>query len=183
MAITALEASAVPSWGRRPVRMRHPGPQPRRLDHHRRSLHAEQNQPQICARPRNASPAWLASPYTASPHTGPSPRDAPYSPSPSPTRRPLRDPSCELDWGLSRRWRCVGDDRIGSTMAHPHHRDALHSPLEFSDGRRRTAWIYTVYRLNWKYPVGGVGKPAGDSGGGSGQDRPSRIALQHQRWR
>jgi hypothetical protein len=36
MAITALEASAVPSWGRRPVKMRHPGPQPRRLDHHRR---------------------------------------------------------------------------------------------------------------------------------------------------
>ena len=33
-----------------------------------------------------------------------------------------------------------------------------------------------------KYPVGGVGKPAGDSRGGSGQDRPSRIALQHQRW-
>jgi hypothetical protein len=47
----------------------------------------------------------------------------------------------------------------------------------------RTAWIYTVYRLNWEYPAGGVGKPAGDSRGGRGEDQPGRIALQHQRWR
>jgi hypothetical protein len=69
-----------------------------------------------------------------------------------------------------------------STTAQPHHRDVVHSLLEVPDGRRRTVWIYTVYRLNWKYPVTGVGKPAGDSAGGRGQDRPSRIALQHQRW-
>jgi hypothetical protein len=68
MAITALEASAVPSWGRRPVRMRHPGPQPRRLDHYRRPLPRGAEPTQICARPRNASPAWPASPYTASPY-------------------------------------------------------------------------------------------------------------------
>ena len=81
MAITALEATAVPSWGRCPVRMRHLGPQPRRLDHHRRPLPRGAEPTQICARPRNASQAWPASPYTASPHTGPSPHDAPDSPS------------------------------------------------------------------------------------------------------
>jgi hypothetical protein len=67
--------------GAAPVRMRHPGPQPRRLDHHRRPLPRRAEPTQICARPRNASPAWPASPYTASPHTGPSPHDAPDSPS------------------------------------------------------------------------------------------------------
>jgi hypothetical protein len=36
----------------------------------------------------------------------------------------------------------------------------LNSLLDFSDGRRRTAWIYAVYRLNRKYPVARVGKPA-----------------------
>jgi hypothetical protein len=90
-------------------------------------------------------------------------------------------PSCGLDLRAQR-----SDDgalaMIGSrsTTAHPHHRDVLYSLLEVPDGRRRTAWIYTVYRLNRKYPVGGVGKPAGDSRGSSGQDRPSRIALQHK---
>jgi hypothetical protein len=45
MAITALEASAVPSWGRRPVRMRHPGLNLAAWITTAAHCHAEQNQP------------------------------------------------------------------------------------------------------------------------------------------
>jgi hypothetical protein len=79
---------------------------------------------------------------------------------PALVRCPAGGPSCGLDLRAQR-----SDDgalaMIGSrsTTAHPHHRDVLYSLVEVPDGRRRTAWINTVYRLNRKYPVGGVGKP------------------------
>jgi hypothetical protein len=59
--------------------------------------------------------------------------------------------------------------RITSTTASGTHRDVLRSVFEFPDGRRGGARIYAMYRLDWKHPVGGVGKLAGDSGGGGGQ--------------
>jgi hypothetical protein len=64
------------------------------------------------------------------------------------------------------RWRRFG---FTSTTASGTHRDVLRSVFEFPDGRRGGARIYAMYCLDWKRPVGGVGKLAGDSGGGGGQ--------------
>ena len=64
------------------------------------------------------------------------------------------------------RWRRFG---FTSTTASGTHRYVLRSVFEFPDGRRGGARIYAMYRLDWKHPVGGVGKLAGDSGGGGGQ--------------